>query len=200
MKYSEMKDVAFARPLWFDRALEVAMATKRSEGPRPFVDTYLSYLLAQASQSVAGEFHDRLKAWKISVAEWRVLSSLHGRDSLGISELAAMAIIKLPRMTAIVDRLVKAGMLERVASHHDRRRVDVKLTAKGQARLRPVIDAAKEHEKRLLADFTTSERATITRALDLIMRRSKAAERGTKVAIAPRASKTATSLHSHSSR
>lgn len=158
------------------------MPVKRGEGAAPFADTYLSYLLTQASQSVAGEFHDRLKAWKISVAEWRVLSCLYGRDSLGVSEVAAMAIIKLPRMTAIVDRLARAGMLERISSNHDRRRVDLKLTATGQARLRPIVKEAKDHEKRLLADFTATERATITRALDLIMRRSRAAARGTKVA------------------
>ena len=146
------------------------MASEPGQKRGPFVDTYLSYLLAHASQVVAGEFHEALKEWNISVAEWRVLSSLYGRDRVGVTELAAMAILKLPRVTAIVDRLVAAELIERLSASRDRRRVYVRLTESGKFTVRPIVRAAKAHEERILANLSAPERQTIMRALDIIMR------------------------------
>ena len=43
-----------------------------------FVDGYLAYLLAQASQRISAEFHLQVRAAGLSVTEWRVLASLEG--------------------------------------------------------------------------------------------------------------------------
>ena len=53
-----------------------------------FVDDYLAYLLAQASQRISAEFHQQVKAAGLSVTEWRVLASLEGSAGETIGDLA----------------------------------------------------------------------------------------------------------------
>ena len=142
-----------------------------------FVHDYLAYLLARASQVVSGEFHASLKTWRLSVAEWRILACLHGAEGLGIGELAALAIMRQPRVSRIVDRMERAGLVERRAHSGDRRRVVLFLTPAGYARVEPAIAAAKAHEARVLSPFSAQERARIKEALDLLIARSAGPER-----------------------
>lgn len=65
-------------------------------GGARFVDDYLAYLLAQASQRISAEFHQQVKAAGLSVTEWRVLASLEGSAGETIGDLAVLAITKQP--------------------------------------------------------------------------------------------------------
>jgi MarR family transcriptional regulator, organic hydroperoxide resistance regulator len=155
-----------ARP---DRAERAAARASRVEKSGSFAETYLSYLLARASHTVAGGFHARLKTWKLTVPEYRVLFCLAGADGLGVGDLAAMAIMAQPRMTKVLDRMERQGLIGRHPDAGDRRRVLIHMTARGRARAAPVLRAAKAHEARLLAPFSAEERAVIKRALDLLI-------------------------------
>ena len=138
--------------------------------PEPFVETYLSYLLTRAAHRVSEEFHAELPRFGLSVAEWRTLACLYDSPGLGVSDLAAMAIMKQPSMTKVLDRLQAEGLVTREAVAGDRRRVRARLTPAGRARVKPAIAAARAHQARVLAPLSDAERALITRALDLIMR------------------------------
>jgi flavin reductase (DIM6/NTAB) family NADH-FMN oxidoreductase RutF/DNA-binding MarR family transcriptional regulator len=138
-----------------------------------FARNYLAYLLARASFNVSNEFHARLGEWKLSVPEWRVLACLMDVEGLSVGELAAMALMKQPRLTKVLDRMERDGLLQRRATAGDRRRVTLHLTAEGRARAAPVLAAAKAHEAELLKQFTDAERATIKHALDLLIDRTR---------------------------
>lgn len=143
---------------------------KNEPAPQPFVETYLSYLLTRAAHRVSAEFHAELPRFGLSVAEWRTLACLYDSPGLGVSELAAMAIMKQPRMTKILDRLQAEGLILRESVEGDRRRVRARLTPKGRARVKPAIAAAQAHQARVLAPLSEAERALITHALDLIVK------------------------------
>ena len=83
-----------------------------------------------------------------------------------------MALMKQPRLTKVLDRMERDGLLQRRATSDDRRRVTLHLTAKGRTRVAPVLAAAKAHEAELLKQFTDTERATIKHALDLLIDRT----------------------------
>ena len=136
-----------------------------------FARNYLAYLLARASFIVSNEFHARLGDWDLTVPEWRVLACLMDVEGLSVGELAAMALMKQPRLTKVLDRMERDGLLQRRATSGDRRRVTIHLTAKGRARVEPVQRAAKAHEAEVLKQFTDEERATIKYALDLLIDR-----------------------------
>jgi DNA-binding MarR family transcriptional regulator len=57
---------------------------------------------------------------------------------LSLAELAAEEGISAPAMSGHVDRLERAGLLERVRSSDDRRRVGLRLTDEGERLLRRV--------------------------------------------------------------
>src|SRR5882757_3688235 len=98
-----------------DRAQQAAARASRVEKSGSFAESYLSYLLARASHTVASGFHARLKTWQLTVPEYRVLFCLAGADGLGVGDLAAMAIMAQPRMTKVLDRMQRQGLIGRHA-------------------------------------------------------------------------------------
>ena len=159
-------------PLLFHSGALRRIESARSRPDLPhdsFAKTYLAYLLARASHVVSGEFHEGLKGFGLSVATWRVLACLVDVEGLGVVELADMAIMKQPRITKILDRLARDGLVERRADSGDRRRVLIHLTAAGRAKVGPALEAARMHEATLLAPLTDEERAIIKHALDLLI-------------------------------
>jgi 3-hydroxy-9,10-secoandrosta-1,3,5(10)-triene-9,17-dione monooxygenase reductase component len=134
-----------------------------------FARNYLAYLLARASFVVSSEFHASLKTWNLTVPEWRVLACLMDVEGLPVGELAAMALMKQPRLTKVLDRMETDGLVERRGTAADRRRTPIHLTAKGRALVKPVLRAAKAHEAELLKRFSDDERAVIKHALDLLI-------------------------------
>jgi DNA-binding MarR family transcriptional regulator len=79
--------------------------------------------------------------------------------------------MKQPRITKILDRLARSGLVERRADVADRRRALIHLTPEGRAKVAPALDAARAHEAALLAPLTDEERAIIKHALDLLIER-----------------------------
>ena len=142
----------------------------------PFPEDYLPYLLARASHVVSSSFHAGLKEYGLSVPEWRALSCLTGTDGMSVGELAALAIMKQPSMTKVLDRLEAEGLVRRKPSGEDRRRVLIHLTARGRARVKPVLAAAWRHQAERLAPFDAAERALILRALHLLIGTGEAEE------------------------
>ena len=166
-----LKDNGWASMAQQKPATNGAAALPADEG---FARSYLAYLLARASFNVSNEFHAMLKTWRMSVPEWRVLACLTDVEGLSVGELAAMALMKQPRLTKVLDRMERDGLLKRGSTASDRRRVTLHLTAKGRTRVAPVLLAARTHEAELLGQFTGAERATIKHALDLLIGRGRA--------------------------
>lgn len=164
------------------------MSSSPSEAPPAgsFATGYLLYLLARASHVVSAEFHAVLKAWDLSVPEWRVLACLSQADGLTVGELAAMSIMQQPRMTKLLDRMAAQGLVGRHVDQQDRRRVAIYLTDLGRQRAAPVLVAAKRHEAAVLAPFTAAERTMIKQALDLLINGSPASRPAAPRRAAPR--------------
>src|SRR5690606_38986305 len=73
-----------------------------------------------------------------------------GAEGLRCSDVTARLITRVPDLTRLVDRLVKMDLVSREVPESDRRSVLLKLTPKGQVKLkdldRPVFDV---HENQL---------------------------------------------------
>ncbi|KMW60676.1 Transcriptional regulator, MarR family [Candidatus Rhodobacter oscarellae] len=119
-----------------------------------FTDDYLLFLLAQASARASAAFHAHLAERSVKVATWRILATLYPDAPATIGELAASCMTKQPTMTRQVDRLERAGLVERRASAGDRRRVLVSLSASGRALADALTQLARAHEAKVLAAYT----------------------------------------------
>jgi DNA-binding MarR family transcriptional regulator len=130
-----------------------------------FIDSYLLYLLARASDSVSAQFHARLGDHGLQVREWRVLAALSDGDGLMLGELAEIALQRQPTMTKIVDRMERAGLVERRPGEKDRRQVRIFITPEGRRRVDAALRDARRHEADVLAGLTAADAARLKSVL-----------------------------------
>jgi DNA-binding MarR family transcriptional regulator len=89
---------------------------------------------------------------------------------LSLAELAAEEGISPPALSGHVDRLERAGLLERVRSSEDRRRVGLRLTEEGARLLRNVRARRTTWLAGRLRDLDPSELEAIDAALPALQR------------------------------
>ncbi len=77
-----------------------------------------------------------LSSRMITQSQFLLLLSIHARGACAMSTLAAHMKVQLPTMSGMVNRLVKAQYVKRIAHAHDRRQVMIELTPKGRAFLK----------------------------------------------------------------
>ena len=83
-----------------------------------------------------------------------VMAALHRwRDGLTMTELSRTLLISNGNATTVVNRLVKDGLVMRIHSDEDRRRITVKLTPKGLATFESVAAEHREMVDDLFGDL-----------------------------------------------
>ncbi len=137
-----------------------------------FVDDYLLYLLARASNDVSAQFHAQLRELGLQVPEWRVLATLSDGDGRRLGELAAITLQHQPTMTKIVDRMEKSGLVVRRPGPSDRREVRIHITADGRDRVATALHRAKAHEAEVLADYDAAEKERLKDMLRTLIARN----------------------------
>jgi MarR family transcriptional regulator, transcriptional regulator for hemolysin len=96
----------------------------------------------------------RLKSLGVSQASWMTIATAaKARRPLSQSELADRLGVEAATMVAMIDRLVKAGLVKREASSIDRRVKRVVLTPAGLKIYERVKSEASALRKELLADI-----------------------------------------------
>jgi DNA-binding MarR family transcriptional regulator len=74
----------------------------------------------------------------VSPGQVSILSALSDRPGIGVADLAAREGTSVPSMSVHIDRLEKAGLVERRGHDVDRRRVGLTVTAAGKRVLNAV--------------------------------------------------------------
>ena len=133
-----------------------------------FVDTYLGYLLGQANHALYKDFDAQVRARGLSSIEWRVLATLHDGDPLTVSQLAQEVLSKQPTVTKLVQRMADQGWVALHADASDQRRTLVKVTPAGRRLVKPLVEAAREHEARILRSLGATEKAALRKLLEKI--------------------------------
>ncbi|MEX0345799.1 MAG: MarR family winged helix-turn-helix transcriptional regulator [Rhizobiaceae bacterium] len=145
-------------------------ALKLEADAAPFVDDYLLYLLAAASSSLSGKFHQHVKQQDANVNEWRVLACLVDRPGLMLTELAGFVLYEQSRLSKIVDRMELQGLVARTKTADDRRKVLIQITPKGRKIVEPLIEAARRHETDSAQCLDGSEIDALKNALKKLIR------------------------------
>ena len=87
-----------------------------------------------------------------------VMAALHRwRDGLTMTELSRTLLISNGNATTVVNRLVKDGLVMRILSEEDRRRITVKLTPKGLATFESVAAEHREMVDDLFGDLDQAD-------------------------------------------
>ena len=135
-----------------------------------FLDEYLPYWLAQASYWISSEFHREVAMAGLTVAEWRVLASLHGSSGETIGTLCRLALLKQPTLSKLVQRLEAENLVARHDTEGDRRQTIETSTLKGRARIAMLVDRARLHQREVLRPFGIANSKNLLLALQDLVR------------------------------
>lgn len=99
-----------------------------------------------------------------------LLVSIKYSPGIGIKELADREKVSAPAMTTRVDRLERDGLVDRVQSEDDRRRVGITLTDEGQRLLRRVRSRRTAWLASRLGELSRAELAAVEAAIGPLSR------------------------------
>jgi DNA-binding MarR family transcriptional regulator len=95
-----------------------------------------------------------------------LLHTIRRHPGIGVSELAAMERISRPGMSGYVDRLEASGLVRRVRSQHDRRRVGLEVTAAGVRMLRSARTRRTAWLARRMRQLSVEQLAALEQAIE----------------------------------
>ena len=126
-----------------------------------------SAALHNTSRSWRQAVDRRLKHLGVSQASWMTIAlAAKARRPLSQSELADKLAVEAATMVAMIDRLVKAGLVKREASSSDRRIKRVVLTPAGSRIYERVRTEATALRKELLANIDPKKLLIATELLE----------------------------------
>jgi DNA-binding MarR family transcriptional regulator len=88
--------------------------------------------MRDTTRLLLGIFQEKLGAHGITLSQNFILRELWEEDELTMGELAARVRIVEPSVATCIDALERQGIVTRVRSREDRRRIHVRLTPAGQ--------------------------------------------------------------------
>src|SRR3989442_5852316 len=84
----------------------------------------------------------RLRPKQLSLSHMRALGVLDAKPDADLSAIADYVGLTLPSMSTVLDRLVRRGLVVRLAAPRDRRRLRLRLTGAGPPALPSALPAA----------------------------------------------------------
>lgn len=94
---------------------------------------YLFYLVSQTARQRDLRFERAVGASDLSLTRLRTLAVIRRIENCSMSDLALFTGVDRTTLTRAIDQLVRDGLVERWSPAGDRRRVNVALSAKGEA-------------------------------------------------------------------
>jgi len=156
-----------------DRAEAAATqwARERPELPMLPVETF-GRLLDAAARVIQDHMNPLLAEEGLQVGEFDVLTPLRRSGKpyrLSPTQLYEAALISSGGMTARLDRLERAGLVERHPDPKDRRGKQIALTQKGLAVIEDMIGRMVAMETQMLSVLTPSEQTTLNALLKKLL-------------------------------
>lgn len=134
------------------------------------IEDWPFYWLTRFTGRYIQQMELELKRIGLDVARWRVLMTLRDNVRLSVSEIAGHAIVKLPTMTKIVQRMQADGLVECSQKEADGRVTEVMLTDSGRIASQRAWDVAHRIYDRAFENVTDKEVVTLNRLLRIISR------------------------------
>lgn len=103
-----------------------------------------------------------------SLSQIKAMTHLAQSGQQTMTSLARGLDISLPAATDLVDRLISAGLAERIRDDIDRRIVFVRLTPAARARIEPILDYRRRAVTDVIDQLEENERSSFIKGLRLL--------------------------------
>lgn len=145
-----------------------------TSGLHPSADSDLTWLLHRAAQHLRGVTSEQAERIGLQMREYIILGALTTAAGLTQADLGKALGLDKTTLTSQLDRLERAGLIERHLHPGDRRlRIPV-ITAAGAALCAEVSEACAVIETDVLADFEPRQIQTLRRMLVAIIGKGEA--------------------------
>ena len=133
----------------------------------PVSGILLCRLLLHIGREMAAKFEQQIRPFGLNEAEFRVLSTLFSQPDGAAhpSDLCARASQSPANMSRISDALVGRGLITRVSSVQDRRRMVLRITEEGEEFVRTLLPKLHVPLRRMLQDFPEAEQRQLAAQL-----------------------------------
>jgi MarR family transcriptional regulator, organic hydroperoxide resistance regulator len=146
------------------------LAAPSSSADQGDIANRLFFKLYQSSNLMHKEGTSAVSAFGTTTQQWAVLGALSRSQAadrgLSVKELMEYLMVSRQSLTAILDRLEVAGLIDRTRTEGDGRLRHVRLTAKGVKTWAAMRPAIRDFYKAALADFSMEESFLLMRLLD----------------------------------
>ncbi|WP_413501529.1 MarR family winged helix-turn-helix transcriptional regulator [Psychrobacter maritimus] len=115
------------------------------------------YWIARVESLYNQEMEKTLKQVGMDSSRWRVGLLLKEHESLTISEIANEALMKIPTITKIVQRMEKEGLVIVYKQKNDGRVRIVKLTPQGKSQVDMIVEKTSPMFENLFSKFSKEE-------------------------------------------
>lgn len=129
------------------------------------VEDMFFYHLSRAYHRMSNEFHNAVRDSGLTVAQWRILASLHGQSTLALSALAEQTFLDPKSLEDILDFLQEDGLC--VVSGDTELRT-AQGTESGHERVIHLFDLAREQEQAALAGASSEQKSATKNTLKRI--------------------------------
>ena len=134
------------------------------EGTRPETRALSGLInLVRAAESVMGRLNGQFAGLAITQSQFSALDALVHLGPLSQRELGEKLFKTSGNITMVVDNLERAGMVRRERDAGDRRRVAVRLTAKGEKTIRELLPPRVAAIREEMGALTAAEQAELRR-------------------------------------
>lgn len=124
-------------------------------------------LLFRCEDRVVNEFG-------LTAEQYTVLLAMkHLNDPIRPTDISRWVDHKVHTVSMIVDRMVRAGLLERVRDLPDRREVRLTITRRGEKALQPATEAASRLIAEILSPLSCEDTETLVRLLQTVRDRAE---------------------------
>ena len=130
----------------------------------------ITLVLEQAQRRLSRELDRVLGEVGASAEQWRVLDKLSDESGRPIGELAQQLSMNPPTMTKLIDRMVAAGLVQRIVDDEDSRRVLVFITDVGLVLFGKLSQRATEFHKGLADSLNPREAVQLSKLLGHLTR------------------------------
>ena len=116
------------------------------------------------------KFSDHLKQYALSIQQFQVLRSLRvlkGKPT-NLLTLQAEMVSKNSNTTRLVEKLRLKGLITRIQSEENRRKVEIRITASGLSLLNEIDDVHTNFENDVVGNLTKKEVLTLNKLLNKI--------------------------------
>ncbi|HEX7734303.1 MAG TPA: MarR family transcriptional regulator [Ktedonobacteraceae bacterium] len=104
----------------------------------------LRYLILAAQREGSRLYAERVRPLGLTPSQAEVLSVLHEAQPLSLIEVGERLVCETGSPSRLVNGLVQAGLVERIASATDQRKVSLTLTARGKETYAQVIEVEQQ--------------------------------------------------------